>query len=190
MREHDNGWREIDSAPSLDPRSGGPVDFRELPRGERFELWRRGLDRLEDTPYAQALVAHHALEIHRDRPAETWDEFRREVRERRDAARQAAGLAGDELAADYRHLELCDTVSLVACGAFPEARCRDHRLRRRGGTVEMDPFPLAGATTFQIPLRIIPEGPYRDPAHLIGQLAPARWMRRAIRLAPAGPAGV
>ena len=186
VREHDNGWQETDAAPRLDA-GGRPLDFRDLPDPERFILWSRALDRLAATPYAAALVAQHSLLIHRDRPAESWRAFRLEMRQRRESAQEEAGLERDDLEADYRYLDLCDTISLVSCGAFDETSCRDHSIRCRDGAVEIDPFPLAGATTFEIPVRIIAERPYRDGPDLIAELAAARWTRRPIRLLPARP---
>jgi len=53
--------------------------------------------------------------------------------------------------------------------------------------LRLSPFPLAGATTLQVPCRRIPNRPYRGDADLGGELATARWGELAVRVVP-GPA--
>ena len=65
VEEHDNGWREVDTAPLVDASTGRVLDFIGAPEEIRRPVWPRGVDRLADTPYAAALVAQHALHIYR-----------------------------------------------------------------------------------------------------------------------------
>jgi hypothetical protein len=59
--EHDNGWREPDASPSLDPASGRAHELINAPAAVRQGVWPRGVERLSHDPWAAALVAEHAL---------------------------------------------------------------------------------------------------------------------------------
>lgn len=201
VREHDNGWREADSAPRADPETGRPRDFSSMPRDVRFEIWLRGAARhARERPWTALLIAHHALALHRDRRGdETWDESFFEPLDERYAELMDRLEEGTEAAveADYRYLDVADALSLVACGRWDgPGRLRGYRWSRRDGgpgvddTLELDPFPLAGATTFQVACRRIPDRSYRGDADLGAELAGVRWSRFRVRLTPAsGAAG-
>jgi hypothetical protein len=199
VREHDNGWREADSAPRADPESGRPLDFRGVPREARIEIWLRGAARhAGGRPWPALLIAHHALALHRDRRGEeVWDE---ELFDPLDELYETLlGRSGGdpdearaEAAADYRFLELADALSLAACCRWREpGQGGGYRWRYRpggagvAGELELEPFPLAGATTFRLPCRAIPDRRYRGDADLGGELAAARWSEVRIRLTPA-----
>jgi hypothetical protein len=193
VAEHDNGWWEADAAPRLDPKSGGPLDFRGVAHAERLEIWRRGVARHAALrPYAAALLANHFFRLltlwHRegeDRAA--LEEFQR----LRDEHLAASGRTAAELAADEGWLELADTLSLALCadrvGPFC---CRDLRaeivFERWPASLRLDPFPLAGATRFEVPSRTILRAPYPDAVALGMALAAARWQPFIVRIAP-GP---
>lgn len=210
VREHDNGWREADSAPRVDPGTGRPRDFTSMPLEVRFEIWLRGVERhASERPWTALLIAHHALALHRDRRGETpWDEGFFEPLDERyaelveglesvdgppGAARPGSIAAAVE--ADYRYLDLGDTLSLVACGRWDgPGELRGYRWGRSDDgpgvdeTLALDPFPLAGATTFRVACRRIPDRRYRRDAELGAELATARWSAFKVRLAPAGRA--
>jgi hypothetical protein len=57
------------------------------------------------------------------------------------------------------------------------------RIVPAGDTIGLDPFPLAGATTFWVACRRIPARAYRGDADLGGELAAARWEERTVRIA-------
>ncbi len=187
VREHDNGWREADAAPRCNPAKGRPHDFLTLPRPDRIAIWERGTARFaRQHPYAALLIVRHAIHLHRDRGGEEeWAEFLDRMREREQELRQAADASEDETAADYRLLDRADLISLAVCNAWSE-RFERHgvRGRVRDGTVFLDPFPLAGATTFRIPCRWIPDRPCEGDADLGGELADARWEELRVRVAP------
>ena len=215
-REHDNGWREADSAPRVDPDTGRPHDFRSLPDGPRIEIWRRGTERYAGSrPYATLLVCRHARALHADRRGDArWeeelfeplDELEEDLAEAVEALRvegMAAGAAGgggdaagfldpEETEADYRLVRLADVVSLAACGGWtepvevPGAGAATYRVEPAADRVLLDPFPLAGTTTFRVRRRTVTDRPYRSSVDLIGELAAARWGTVDIRLAPAG----
>jgi len=191
-REHDNGWRETDSAPWVDPTTGRPHDFTDLPDGPRIELWRRGVERYAGRrPYAALLICRHAEELLGDRRGEEpWDEglFER-LDELVEDLSEETGASRDQVETDYRFVALADRVSLALSARWSEpfAVC-DHHGRVDGDTVLFYPFPLAGATSFTLRCRSIPDRRYADPVDLIGALAGARWTEQTVRLAPAGPA--
>ena len=75
VREHDNGWQEIDAAPALDARTGGPLGFRDVSDAQRREIWTRGSERWRtDDPYVALLINSHAIQLHLDRSGDAaWD---------------------------------------------------------------------------------------------------------------------
>ncbi len=191
VREHDNGWREADAAPRIDPSTGRPHDFRSLPAEHRRELWRRGVERFtSEAPYTALLAAEHSWQLHRARRADPgWSAFLDQLAERREELLAAAGLTADDLAADYRWLELADALSLaVCCRSVTPIAWGDLTARLRAGELEIEPFPLAGVTTFEIPSRRITDRPYRGEADLARALGAARWTPLTVRCRPS-PAG-
>jgi len=196
-REHDNGWREADSAPRADPESGRPLGFTEVPREVRIELWLRGARRhAERRPWAALLITQHALALHRDRRGEeSWDEeLFAPLDELYEELLEQTGGDPEEVAADYRFLDLADALSLAACAGWTDPGERaGHRWRFRpggrevAGELALEPFPLAGATTFRVPCRTIPDRRYQGDADLGGELATAHWTEAKYRLFPAAP---
>ncbi len=193
VREHDNGWREADAAPTSDPAAGGvPYDFRSLPDGGRREIWSRGTRRFAaDRPYAALLVTLHALALFRDREGDPdWEGPLAAWRERRDELAERSGADLEEAARDYRFLELADAASLAVCTRgertferkWPDG-ARRGRFEAASDSLFLAPFPLAGATTFRVPCRHIPKRLYRGDADLGGELAAARWGELRVRVA-------
>ena len=187
VREHDNGWREADAAPRWDPEKRRPHDFLSMPRQEKIGIWERGTARFaRQHPYAALLIVLHAINLHRDRAGEEgWTEFLDRMLALEGELRQAADASEDEAAADYKLLDRADLISLAVCNDWGDRFDRHGmRGRVRDGTVFLDPFPLAGATTFRIPCRRIPARPYDGDADLGGDLASARWEELRVRVAP------
>ena len=188
-REHDNGWRETDAAPHWDAERGRPHDFLSLPRAERIELWQRGTARFAgEHPYASLLIVRHAIRLHLERSGEEWQAFREYLDELYRGLAEATGMTGasaEQVEADYRWLDLADLISLAACNRWSEPFGRyGFRGELQDGTLQLDPFPLAGSTAFRIPCRRIPARAYRGDADLGGELAAARWEDLPVRVAP------
>jgi hypothetical protein len=187
-REHDNGWREADAAPRWNAGRELPHDFVSIPRQDRVAIWERGTARFAgQRPYAALLITRHALNLHRDRRGqEDWDDFLGSLDELERALFEATGASAEEVAADYRLVDLADLVSLAACNRWDEPF---ERYGLRGwytdGTMHLDPLPLSGATTFTIPCRRIARRLYAGDAALGVELATARWQE--LRLRVAGP---
>ncbi len=194
-REHDNGWAEIDSAPMCGA-DGRPVDFMAVPRSTRWHIWRRGTLRYaEREPYAALLIVRHAIHLHRSRLLDAeWAQAFAEWHQLEAELMEATAAAAAAVEQDYRWLELTDLLSLAACNRWTrELECHGQRagFDRAGdgtevaGTLTLEPFPLAGATTFRIACRVIPERRYAGAVDLGVELATARWQQYLVKVAPA-----
>lgn len=197
-REHDNGWRETDAAPSWDGERSRPHDFLSLPQGPRTEVWLRGTARFADEhPYATLLICLHALHFYGRRGEEAWDRMIGTVEERRDDQLEATGTDLETALADYAFVRFADAASLAVCTANAKP-FQNHPPPQVGGTLEsptitgrfdpaanvllLDPLPLAGATSFEIPVRHLPRRSYAGDADLGGALAACRWTRITVRV--------
>jgi hypothetical protein len=186
-REHDNGWREADAAPRWDAERGRPHDFTTLPRQERIEIWERGTCRFAaERPYAALLITRHALNLFGGRRGEEgWDAFLDFLADFERGLREETWATREEVEGDYPPIDLADLISLAACIQRREPVERHGvRIVPADDGVRLDPFPLAGATTFRLPCRRIPARSYRGDADLGGELAAARWEELSVRISP------
>jgi hypothetical protein len=119
VAEHDNGWREVDDSLLVSPATGTILDFMTAPAHVKRGVWSRAIARLAATPYAAALVAHHAAHVYgRYRSDETWSPFFAEMEASRDQLlREAAAVTRENLLADYVFLRIGDLASLAFCTA-------------------------------------------------------------------------
>jgi hypothetical protein len=140
-------------------------------------------------------VVRHALELHRgyratDAGAASWDETLARWQTLEDDLRERIGLGQQELSADYRFLHVADTLSLAACLRWNEpVECRGTTMRTEpvddlSVQLHMEPFPLAGSTTFKMRCRIVPERAYSSDTDLAMEMASARWQDLTVRVAP------
>jgi hypothetical protein len=147
---HDDGWREWEAAPKVNPATRRPYNFTELPVGEHFPFYLRGIDGVvRDDRYAGLLVSMHLSGLYRKRygldPGLGLDRFPPEVRPvvedflrrldeqqkqwreqlRHDSLVPAE--AAEEVAVwtNYRLLQVYDLFSLYFCMAPP----REYTLR-------------------------------------------------------------
>ncbi|HEY4592176.1 MAG TPA: DUF3891 family protein [Thermoanaerobaculia bacterium] len=188
-REHDNGWREADAAPRWDAERGRPHDFITLPARERIAVWERGVCRFAaERPYASLLIARHALNLFGGRRGEEeWDRLLGFLEDFENGLIEQTGVEPETLEEDYRWLDLADQISLAACARWREpARRYGVHIAPGDGGIGLAPFPLAGATTFRVACRRIPQRAYRGDADLGGELAAARWEERAVRIVEVG----
>ncbi|MEX0938015.1 MAG: DUF3891 family protein [Pirellulales bacterium] len=57
---HDDGWRAWDAAPDIDPETGRPRNFLEMPLDTQLAIWRASIDRAASHgPLAPWMVAGH-----------------------------------------------------------------------------------------------------------------------------------
>lgn len=193
VREHDNGWRETDAAPHLDRERQRPHDFLSLPLPERLAVWPRAVGRYaEECPYAALLIAHHALALYGDhRGEEDKEELFAVLDPQHEWLLEVTGLDTEEVEGDYAFLAFADRASLAVCNRWSDGFSR----QMPGGTVEgrfnpetetlhLDPFPLAGSTSFRIPCRHLPAREYTGDADLAVELATARWREARVRVTP------
>lgn len=160
VSEHDNGWREIDAQFMLDPASGAILDFMTVPGDIKRGVWPRAIERLSATPYAAALVAHHAAHVYsRFRSDPEWAAFFPEMEAIRDrlAARQ-------ELLSDYLFLRIGDLASLTFCTAANlQVGEFGYLVRLDGEQLIITPDPFEGA---EVPLQISGRD-VRDPEQIV-----------------------
>lgn len=188
VREHDNGWREADAAPRWDSERRRPHDFLTMPRAARIEVWERGVARFAgEHPYAALLITRHARRLLGDRRGDpAWDGLLETLDELENGLAEETGAREEEIAADDRLVDRADFLSLVVCNRWTDPVER-HRTRARlqeNGTLRLDPFPLAGATTFRIPCRRVPARDYGRESMLGIELVTARWGEMVVRVAP------
>lgn len=70
IAEHDNGWREHDATPDLDPEDGLPLNLPQTVADQQVGMdhWRKGVARFAKShPYASLLIGYHALWLYRPR---------------------------------------------------------------------------------------------------------------------------
>ena len=164
-REHDAGWADVDVAPLVDPASGQVLDFVHAPDVTRQSVWPRSVERLTGEPYADALVAQHALHVYRDnRPDPAWTPFfeQMEALRREQLARTPHSLAA--LEHDYQFVRLGDLLSLFFANAWPGPRVEGpYTVRVAPGEVTASPDPFAGRhVPFTIRGRLLPADRYTD----------------------------
>jgi len=190
VEEHDYGWNEPDTHPSIDPASGRVFDFISLPTPAKQAVWPRGVARLADQDaWAAALVAEHALTIYeRFRAEPEWTGFFAMMTATRDTLVSQSGRTPAQLTHDYGYVRIGDLLSLVFCNLWREEQTYDRwqfRLHegREGheghegqeGLVAVTPDPFAGRPVpIAVTAREIPDVPYESDAAL----------QAAIRISP------
>jgi hypothetical protein len=190
VEEHDNGWREVDAAPLVDEATGRLLDFLAAPPDVRRAVWPRGVSRLDGMPYAAALVAQHALHIHRRfRDEASWAGFFRDMETAREHHLAAAGLRNrDDLRRDYLFVRIGDLASLAFCNAWTEPQTDDsgsgYGMHLEGDVLVVNPDPFEGREVkLEVPARVMPARSYRsaDDARAAYAAAPAVTIRGTAR---------
>lgn len=167
--EHDNGWREWELQPRIDPRTRLPYSFMSLPTEEHIALYQRGIERVAKIDrYAGMLVSLHAAQLY-DRARATipgysakyikstetelvngflqglkLQQLRLKVDLRSDPATRE--FTQDKvLEANSRRLEALDRLSLYFCLNGPqEATMESIPLDTEGSEVDWELRPLDG----------------------------------------------
>jgi hypothetical protein len=174
--EHDNGWSEEDTAPTVNPGTGDIVDFVSAPLSMRHAVWPRGVARLADDPWAAALVAQHALTVYdRARSDAEWTSFFADMEAARGAMLRASGMPLDDLVADYAFVRLADLISLTFCtGWTDEQRFGAWTVQLSGVRVIVAPDAFGGATVpIEVQAREVRRQPFRSDAELRNALSQA-----------------
>jgi Protein of unknown function (DUF3891) len=181
VEEHDNGWNEPDTHPSVDPNTGRVFDFITLPTPAKQAVWPRGVARLAPQDgWAAALVAEHALTIYeRFRKDTEWHEFFAMMTATRDTLVSQSGRTPAQLTHDYGYVRIGDLLSLVFCNLWQEEQTYDgwqFRLHEgHEGIVTVTPDGFAGrGVPIAVTAREIRDVPYESDLDL----------QAAIRMAP------
>ena len=178
VEEHDNGWHELDTHPSIDPSTGRVFDFITIPTPAKQAVWPRGVARLApEDGWAAALVAQHALTIYERFQAETeWAEFFAVMTATRDTLVSQSGRTPAQLTHDYGYVRIGDLLSLVFCNLWQDEQTYDRwQFRLNDHTVTVTPDAFAGRSVpIAVTAREIQDVPYASDAEL----------QAAIRVAP------
>jgi len=174
VREHDNGWSEVDAEPAVDPATGRPLDFMTGPAPVKHELWLRGIRRVARMhAHAGALVAEHAVTVYGYRRAQAdWRPFFDSITALRDELLEQIGMMSGagraRFDAEYRCVQIADAFSLQFCNQWRESLATlDYRCRMEDATLIISPDPLAGATLdVRVLGRRIPAARYADDGEL------------------------
>lgn len=145
VKGHDDGWPAWETAPTIDPRTGRPRDFTEMPMEDATRIWSESINLCAGfSPWSGLWVSRHfcwlaqrALES-RDSAsdAEALDEFLGAQARLRESLRQKVG--DDETRANvdsieqagYRWVQFFDLLSLWICCA---ERTQPRRFSIAGG---------------------------------------------------------
>jgi hypothetical protein len=181
--QHDLGMAEWDASPQLNPETGWPMSFLEMPVATHLRLW-SAAPRLALTQarWVALLVSMHGAYLYGSRAAEPGvQEFLDDQRAFADAVRASLGVSEEEAARNQRLLASWDWMSLVLCRDDLPATIefeRPLRMERAGeGAVSITPWPF-GADEVEI------EG---DARRLEGRFDDEEAMRDALRAAPWEP---
>jgi hypothetical protein len=194
--QHDIGMAEWDLAPTLNPDTGLPHSFMEMPLDVHLELWSAAASKLvAQSAHAALLVSMHGTALYEMRdldrmtPADAGKvrEFMGARRAEQEGLLSRLGLTLEDVrpgqrlvwTLDYVSLALClDWAPTVARGAPLAVGERDLRIEPAGErTVTVDPWPFAGDS-----LTVRCEG-----RRLAGGWSDEDAMRAALREAPVVP---
>jgi hypothetical protein len=143
--EHDNGWREWDESPRIDPAAHEPWQFTAMPVADHLSFYQYGIKNvLKQDLYAGLLVSMHCTGIYSQRYGtdptlkleryspemeaivkgfrERMEGQQKHLREQLGAAGKGFGEAEERaLWANYKRLQMVDRLSLYLCMAPPAA---------------------------------------------------------------------
>ncbi|MBX7165302.1 MAG: DUF3891 family protein [Pirellulales bacterium] len=198
---HDDGWIEWEQQPQVDPDSGKPVDFLEMPEAQYLEIWSRSVElAAQHGPLPAWLVAGHfslLAEMGATQRSEATlsTAWRSELESRRHAwldewVRAETGATPAIAARGLAQLRMFDFLSLWFCCAprheplsFPTPD---------GPVIEWNPL-AAGLVTvspwpFDVPEidlaisgRQVPQRHYRDAADLARADSRRQWLSWELR---------
>jgi hypothetical protein len=184
--QHDVGMADWDAAPELNPETGRPYSFMELPLATHLRLWTGAPARLiAQSRYATLLVSMHGTALYEMRDlskmsaAEAAAVQGYVARQKALQERLAVGLDPDEVARNQRLIWLWDFLSL---GLFLgwEGRSLDG-VTLGDGTIEPWPF-RDDAVVLKCEGRRL-EGSFEDEAEMRAALDAAPWVELSFELA-------
>ena len=155
--QHDVGMAEWDLRPTLNPETGLPHSFMEMPLATHLELWSHAAGKLvRQSAYAALLVSMHGTALYEmrdldrmtDEDADAVRAFLAARRAEQDELLARLGLAREAVLPNQRLLWTWDHMSLALCLDWaPTTSPHDIRLEPAGeGVVALDPWPFTGDT--------------------------------------------
>jgi hypothetical protein len=173
--EHDNGWREPDAEPSIDPATGRVHDFINAPAPLRQGVWPRGVERLSHDSWAAALVAQHAITVYdRYRSDSQWTAFFENMEGMRDALLAHMNASFQALQEDYPFVRIGDLISLVFCNPWQQESYREWTFRFDRDIITVTPWPFdSREVPFEIEAIELPDRSFASDEELRGAVAAA-----------------
>lgn len=196
-RVHDNGWREADAAPLLNPHTARPHTYNDYPDEGYLDVWRRGIARaVALDAHVGLLVSLHGSRFFTGSRAPYLREFHDAQCQLQDRLLAGLGLGGshDALPAPVEEasgwIRFLDGVSLFACGEWGSPRALDapdceHVLEREEGRVVVDPWPFDDEFTLTIDAIELARAPYAEQRELDEDVRVAPTRRLSVRIAVA-----
>jgi hypothetical protein len=210
---HDDGWLAWEAAPTLNPATGRPFSFLELPRAEHLAIWSKaGPTVLALGRYPALLVSLHGTGLYeRHDPAQGPTDPAVQAFLDQEQALQtrlltelqsdpdfAVHAAPEAIARNRRLIAVWDALSLAICGGQRDPRRIGGVPTVEGETVlsmlpesrdparvAIAPWPFAEEiVTLHFEGRHLPER-FADEATLRAVLAQSPWVSFAVRLTPA-----
>jgi hypothetical protein len=185
------GW---DLRPTLNPETGLPHSFMEMPLAAHLELWSHAAEKmLRQSAYAALLVSMHGSALYEMRDVDRMEAaeagavraFLADRRAEQDRLLAELGLSRAEVQPNQRLVWIWDFMSLAFCLDWAPRETEGVRLRPAGERrVAVDPWPFAaGELTVHCEGRRI-GGPFEDEASMHAALDAARPERLEWRLVP------
>jgi hypothetical protein len=178
--QHDLGMAASDADPELNPDTGWPASFLEMPVETHLRLWSAAPRlALAQSRWVALLVSMHGAYLYGSRAEQPGvGEFLEAQRAFQDEVRSSLGVSEQEAARNQRLLAAWDWMSLVLCRDEVPATIeagRTVRLERTGeGVVAVAPWPF----------RVEEVEVAFDARRLEGRFDDERAMREALRAAP------
>jgi hypothetical protein len=184
--QHDLGMSEWDGAPELNPETGRPYSFIEMPLATHLRLWTAAPQRmLPQSRYAALLVSMHGTALYEMRDlsrmsesdvaaVRSYLEGQRALQER-----LSAGLDPEQVTRNQRLIWIWDFLSLALCLGWDGRSVEGITVRK--GTIDPWPFREAQVTMRTEGRRL--EGRFEDEAEMRAALDAAPWTELRFELA-------
>ena len=200
--QHDAGMTGWDTAPTLNPRTGLPHSFVEMPVETHVELWARAWEAvLPQSRYAALLVSMHGTALYAMRDLAKLDEHQADLvrgylEGQREVQRRLRATLEDDSGVDVaqRLIWTWDAFSLALCldwaphtlRAVPAAAGElDVEVAPAGErAVRVDPWPFAAERVAVRTEGRVLEGTFEDEGELRAALREARWVTLDFELVP------
>jgi uncharacterized protein DUF3891 len=201
--QHDAGMAAWDASPTLNPDTGLPHSFVEMPVETHVELWSRAWELvLPQSRYAALLVSLHGTALYEMRDLAKLDDAQAELvrgylADQREVQARLAAALGDPpgVVRNQRLVWTWDAFSLALCldwsphtlRAVPAAGGEvDVELTPAGErAVHVDPWPFAGASVRVRTEGRVLERRFEDEPAMRAALRDAHWTTLEFELAPA-----